>query len=414
MMTTSGKHVLAICGGGNAGHALAVVASATFDGDIVWLVRSEERANLYRAATGEGLRSSGVITGHADRLRTVSSDPQQVIPDADIVVIAVPAFAHRPVLLQIAPYLKDDVLVGCAPARGGFEFEASSLIGGLAPAGNRVLFGLQTLPWSTRIVEAGRLVNFGAEKASVLMATLPAAAAPATAERLTQLFGMAIAPTSSFLDMTLGNPGQHIHPGLMYGHFHAWAGETFAEDAVPMFYADADEEVSASVEALSAETLTVAHAVEAASGGGLDLSGVLSTLDWLRRSYPTQTGDLSTVSSCFRTGPLLHRKAPMKPASDGRLQPQFDYRYLTEDVPFGLVVTRAIAELAGVATPAIDQVIAWTGRVTGARYLADGRIGGPDVLPLPIPQNYGVTTLNELLTWYAGGPDARRPSPVGS
>src|SRR5436190_16916447 len=37
------RPVLAICGSGNAGHALAVVASQNFDGDIDWLVGSEER-----------------------------------------------------------------------------------------------------------------------------------------------------------------------------------------------------------------------------------------------------------------------------------------------------------------------------------------------------------------------------------
>lgn len=409
-MTKSRKPVLAICGGGNAGHALAVVASATFDGDVVWFVQSEERAALYRAAMGEGLRSSGVITGQADRLRAVSSDPREIIPDADVVVIAVPAFAHRPVLLQIAPHLKDDALVGCAPARSGFEFEASSLIDGLAPAGARTLFGLQTLPWSTRIVEPGRLVNFGAQKAAVLMATLPGDAAPAAAARLSSLFGMTIEATSSFLDMTLGNPGQHIHPGLMYGHFHTWAGETFAEDAVPMFYAHADDRVSAAVEALSADTLDVARALEAASDGQLQLAGVQSTLDWLRMSYPTQTGDLSTVSSCFTTGPLLHRKAPMKPAGDGRLEPQFNYRYLTEDVPYGLVVTKAIAELAGVPTPMIDEVIEWTERVTGAHYLTGGHVGGAGVASLPTPQNYGVTTLDELLDWYVGAARPKAPA----
>ena len=42
------RSVLAICGGGNGGHALAVVASQNFDGDIDWLVGSEEKADLLR------------------------------------------------------------------------------------------------------------------------------------------------------------------------------------------------------------------------------------------------------------------------------------------------------------------------------------------------------------------------------
>jgi hypothetical protein len=404
----SGKPVLAICGGGNAAHALAVVASRTFDGDVLWLVRSEERRSLLGAASGEGLTSTGVITGRADRLRAISCDPAEVIPFADVVVIVVPAFAHLPVLETIVPHLKERVLVGCAPARSGFEFEACSRILDLAPAGERTLFGLQTLPWSTRIVEPGRVVNFGALKANVLMATLPSSAAPAVAAKLTQLFGTTITPTASFLDITLGNPGQHIHAGLMHGHFHAWDGGTYGDDDVPMFYAHATEQVSSWVEGLSDDTLRVARTLEAASGGQLDLRGVLSTLEWLRLSYPAQTRDLSTVSSCFRTGPLLHRKAPMKRAPDGRLAPDFHYRYLMEDVPYGLVVTKAIAELAGAATPTIDRVVAWTESVTGTRYLVDGSVRGPDAAALPLPQNHGLESRDDLVSWYLGAVESPR------
>lgn len=408
---TSGARLrtLAICGGGNAGHALSVVASQTFDGDVKWLVGSNDKADLlHSSACNGGLVSSGVINGRAGRLRLVSSDPAEVVSDADIVVIAVPAYAHKIVLAQVAPFLKDEVIVGCAPSRSGFEFEACSLISDLAPAGRRTIFGLQTLPWSTRVVTPGSEVNFGAVKANVLMASLPAEAAPSLGELLSRLFDITITPTAGFLNLTLGNPGQHIHPGLMHGHFGSWNGETFAPEAVPMFYADASETVSASVVGLSDDTLAVARALEAASDGRLDLSGVPSVLEWLRMSYPAQTADTSTVSSCFTTGPLLHRKAPTKPADDGLLQPEFDYRYLTEDVPYGLVVTRAIAELASVPTPTIDRVIDWTERMIGVEYLTDGKVGGPDAVSLPLPQNYGVATLDELLEWYVGLSGVRR------
>jgi hypothetical protein len=153
-----------------------VAISQSFDGEIVWLVRSEEKAELLRRGVfaPPGLRSTGVIEAVADKLTAVSPDPAEIIPSADIVIIAVPAFAHAPILKQISQYLKDDVLVGALPTRSGFEFEACSIISGIEPQGRRILFGLQTLPWSTRVQEPGRVVNFGALKAKVLMATLSA------------------------------------------------------------------------------------------------------------------------------------------------------------------------------------------------------------------------------------------------
>ena len=404
---------IAICGGGNAGHALAIVTSQTFDGEVAWLVGSMDRADVLRErAIAGGLESTGVIAGRADRLRVVSSDPAEVVAGADIVIIAVPAFAHLPVLAQIAPHLGEDALLGCAPTRSGFEFEALRFIDGVAPHGRRVIFGLQTLPWSTRIVERGSVVNFGATKANVLMATMPHERAHELAPELTRLFGTEITPTANILDLTLGNPGQHIHPGLMHGHFRSWSGETFGEEDVPLFYKDATEDVSASVEALSDDSLAVARRLEAASGSTLDLSGVLPVHEWLRISYPTQTQDFTSVSSCFRTGPLQHRKAPMTDAGDGRLTPDFQYRYLNEDVPYGLVVTRAIAELAGVDTPALDRVIDWAQERMGVRYLVGGSLRGPDAGALPIPQNYGIDSLEALLDWYASPPDRVAAAPA--
>ena len=57
--------------------------------------------------------------------------------------------------------------------------------------------------------------------------------------------------------------------------------------------------------------------------------------------------------------------------------PDFSHRYITEDVPYGLVVTRGVAELAGVPTPTIDRVVAWAQRVAGLSYLVEREIDKP-------------------------------------
>src|SRR5262249_27051598 len=159
-----------------------------------------------------------------------SSDPAQVIPDADIVMIVVPAFAHASVLSRIGPHVSDRTAIGCLPTRGGFEFEASQLVSEVTVGRRRGrIFGLQTLPWSTRVVSPGEVVHFGAVKAEVVMAAMPASEAPELAAQLTRILGTQIVATDAFLNLTLGNPGQFVHPGLMYGHFRSWDGEEYEE-----------------------------------------------------------------------------------------------------------------------------------------------------------------------------------------
>jgi hypothetical protein len=408
----SGRHrrpVLAICGSGNAGHALAVVASQTFDGDIDWLVGSEEKADLLRRGMSvDGLRSTGVIEARADRLRKISGVPAEVIPEADLVMLVIPAFLHASVLSRIQPYVSDSAAIGCLPTRGGFEFEASRLVSRDGVGRRRRLFGLQTLPWSTRVVNPGESVHVGVAKAEVLLSALPAADGPDLAQQLSHVLGTKVVAMDAFLNLTLGNPGQFIHPGIMYGAFASWQGEEYESETVPLLYAEASDETGKLVEQLSDDALAVARAIEMQSRGALDLGGVVPVHDWLRSAYSHATADMTTVATCFRTGPIQARKAPMVEVSPGRFAPNFNYRYLSEDVPYGLVITRAMGEIARVPTPAIDKVVQWAESAMQKAYFRDGKIAGQDARHLPIPQNYGVFTLPDLIAWYgAGGPRVR-------
>jgi hypothetical protein len=394
------RSVLAICGGGNGGHALAVVASQNFDADIDWLVGSEEKADLLRRGmSADGLHSTGVIRGDAHRLRTISADPAQVIPNADIVMIVVPAFVHAMVLRRIAPHVSEATTVGCLPTRGGFEFEATRLIPRYGGTCERI-FGLQTLPWSTRVVTPGRVVNIGAAKAEVVLAALPAGDGAGIAARLSEIIGTQVVPAEGFLNLTLGNPGQFIHPGLMYGHFRSWRGEEYDQDGIPMFYADATDEIGEIVEGLSDDAIAVARTIEVGSGNAVNLQEVIPVHEWLRSSYGHVTGDTNTVATCFRTGPIQARKAPMNEVRPGRFAPNFGYRYLSEDVPYGLVITRALADIVNVRTPTIDEVVRWAQSAMQRIYLVGEELEGPDVRDLPIPQHYGVSALSDLIEWY--------------
>jgi opine dehydrogenase len=102
----------------------------------------------------------------------------------------------------------------------------------------------------------------------------------------------------------------------------------------------------------------------------------------------------------------------MVESSPVKFVPSFGYRYLSEDIPFGLVPTRALAEIAAVQTPAIDDVITWAQSVLQKTYLAGDRLRGADVRRLPIPQNYGVFTLSDLVDWQSdrGFSEASVPS----
>ena len=76
--------------------------------------------------------------------------------------------------------------------------------------------------------------------------------------------------------------------------------------------------------------------------------------------------------------------------------PDFRARYLAEDVPFNLLVTRSIAGLAGVPMPMVDRVLIWAQTQLGKEYLLDGSLQGADLQATRAPQRFAITSLNQL------------------
>jgi hypothetical protein len=93
------------------------------------------------------------------------------------------------------------------------------------------------------------------------------------------------------------------------------------------------------------------------------------------------------------------------------LIPDFSHRYLTEDVPFGLVVLRGVAELTGVPTPTIDKIVLWAQNASGVRYLVPAQaeldqseentsnfiLRGEHVFRTRCPQRFGWFELNHFM-----------------
>ena len=90
-------------------------------------------------------------------------------------------------------------------------------------------------------------------------------------------------------------------------------------------------------------------------------------------------------------------KHPVKKTDDGKFVPDFTYRYMTEDIPYGLAVIRGMAEIAGVDTPSIDKVLTWSQKQMGKEYLVNSKLQGKDIATSRAPQRYGFTTLESIL-----------------
>jgi hypothetical protein len=396
---------ITICGGGNAAHTLTGLLGSQDRLDVqVYAPFGNEAERWQEGARGGGVivhTPAGVRTG---RPRRISRDAREVVAGSQLIILALPAFAHQPTLQAIAPYLEPGAWVGAMPARGGFDFAVRQALGGCAVA----IFGLQTLPWACRILDYGREALVLGAKAQVDLAAWPPDEAPVIAARLGELLGVPLNPVPGFLNLTLADTGQVIHPGIMYGLFHTWDGQPFPEHL--LFYQGVDAAIAETLQQMSEEIQALRLRLETRYPQ-LDLSAVRPLGEWLMRSYPAAIADPGSLQSRFATNrSYAGLQAPMQPVAGG-YAPDFQARYLSEDVPFGLLVTRGIAELAGVDTPVIDGVLAWAQARLGKEYLTAGsrargaqtapkaRLTGADLTTTRAPQRYGISSLEQLMNF---------------
>ncbi|CAK9099277.1 Octopine dehydrogenase (OcDH) [Durusdinium trenchii] len=311
----------------------------------------------------------------------ISNDPS-LAGKADVIILAVPSFAHGQYFEAFYPYIKAGTIVACMPARSGGDILFASKM--KEKADSLAFVGFETLPWACRFTEWGKRATILGTKGQILAAVTPESEATRAIATLQGLLGVfpAIEKSPNNLGISLRNPGQVIHPGVMYGRWcsEKWDGKPLAEK--PLFYQGVDDFTEKVLLGLSDEVQDVCRKVEALVPG-FNLKDACTLHRWYLDSYKGQMADDSTLKLSMNTNSayvgLTH---PMNPV-DGGFMPDLKYRYLAEDVPTGLCFTRGLAELLEVPTPTIDKVIMFAQVSLGKSFLVDGKMadrGAPQVL----------------------------------
>lgn len=391
---------ITICGGGNAAHAVIPIIRNNFSGKLnLFLPYGDEAAHFKKLIEEKRFITATIgekkLYGRPDKVSKFAKD---VCKEADLILMPLPAFAHELTLLQIAPFLKKEAIIGAIPARSGFEYSTLKILKDNKKEKVKI-FGMQTLPWACRIKEYASKVDILGKKRSVGMAAFPHKITSELASFLTRLLDLKIEPLPNMLTLSLANVGQIIHPGIMYSLFKGKEELKYRKEKIPLFYQGVTKEISETLKVLSDEVLVLTKEIKNIDKS-INLNHVLGLKDWLIYSYKDSIADKSTLQSCFVTNSAYKGlRAPMKRIDNDYFLADFQARYLTEDVPYGLVVTKAIAQLAKVDMPVIDEVILTVSKWIGKEYIKRGYLEGKDIKDTRIPQNYGINNLEEIAVY---------------
>jgi len=129
---------------------------------------------------------------------------------------------------------------------------------------------------------------------------------------------------------------------------------------------------------------------------------MLSYLDLERLNHGS--GHVDILKSLKDSQQLNKIQTPTVPGPDGvsrRLDTNF--RFFTDDISYGLLIAKWIAEKLEIATPCIDEVITWAQNLRGEYFLSrEGYVDTKWCLEqgkfyTGIPDAYGISELKDLL-----------------
>lgn len=365
---------ICICGGGHLAHALVSTLGAHPAVDVRLLTRRP--ADWSKTVEAHCL-DDYLLLGRA---RVISSDPSEVIPGADVVLLAVPAFARTDVLKKIYPQINRDALVGSIPGTAGFDWITRRILGG-----GVTVFGVQRAPYVCRILEYGRSVQISGIRPCIYLGAIPCTESPWISRLMQQALGLPVVPLPNYLAVTLTPGNSFFHSSRLYSLFRGWGRDTVFSKEI-LFYEEWDDYATKMYCAFDREIQDITHNIP------VDLTCVIPAMKHYRVKTPLEmTRTIRSIRA------LKGLKVPLRATADGYV-PDFEHRFFTEDIYHGLVSVRGIASLAGVRTPAIDKVLRWAGRLVGRRFIRGGRLLASENPDLPIPENFGIHTREELVS----------------
>ena len=278
------------------------------------------------------LQGAGAVAGAYPV--TAAAEIGDAVRGAEAVVLTVPGFGHRAVIDGMAPHLVpgQTVVINSHCSFSGLYLARQAPGVGIVAWGTTVVTGRRTGPLA---------VDISNIRSKVDVAGLPAASGAAGLALCAALFGDRFVLREDLVAISLSNLNPQNHLAMALCNLTRMErGEDWPN------YWGITPAVGRLMEALDAERLAVAAAYGVA---------VRTIFDHFHLSFDVPRASVGEMAAAVQA----RGRGPLGPKS-------LDTRYLTEDVPFGLVPTEVLARAAGVAVPlhtgGIDMLSALAGR----------------------------------------------------
>jgi len=339
---------VAILGAGHGGQAIA--GDLTLAGHEVRLASVPAHStniDLLKAFGGivvEGITSSGAKPGFA-KIALITTDVAEAIRDAQVIMVVVPAFGQGDFMKILTEKAEAGQIIVFHPG-----YYASLVFAKMLKEAGRegeLIFGdTLSLIFAAKTKGLGH-VNIKAMKVELPFATLPSINTAKALWVLSDLYPV-LSPAYSVLQTSIDNIGSIVHPVTTLLNMSR------IEQMGP--YKTSHYDVSPSVgrvmESLDKEKMMIANELGMEAFSFMDI--MFSIYKVKASNIFDQMSQISAHNVQMAPGDLKHR-------------------YITEDVPYGLVPLAAFGKLLNIKTPNIDAIINLACMANGENYWEMGR-----------------------------------------
>ena len=352
------KDTVAVLGGGNGGHAVA--ANLSLSGFKVSLFELPQFAESFeKVLRTREIRIEGVSIDGTAKLDLATIDIQQAIKDAEVIFVITPAFGHKVMAEVCAPFVQDGQIIVLMPGSGG-SLEFVNIFKQKKVKREITFAESCTLPYGARLKGPGHvsvLIN------AVILPTgvFPSKKTNDVIHKLRQFYPV-MTPAKDVLEAAINNPNPIVHPAatlLSATHIEHSKGEfyLYSEGMTPS--------VARTFESLNEERLSICKALGYRLYHWDNLEFRNYNLGETEEECRYRILNTSMDAAFGKDG--IYAGIKMKGPEN------LKDRYVTEDVPYGMVLVSTLGDLVGVATPTHNAVIQLASVINRTNYWKTGR-----------------------------------------
>src|SRR4030043_228815 len=352
------KNLIAVLGGGNGGHAVA--ANLSLSGFKVNFFELPKFAGSFeKVLRTKEIRVEGVSIDGVAKLNLATIDIKQAIKEAEIIFVVTPAFGHKAMAEVCAPFVQDGQIIVLMPGSGG-SLEFAKIFKDKKVKREVTFAESCTLPYGTRLKGASHVSVF---INAIILPTgvFPSKRTSNVIPKLKQFYPI-IMPVKDVLEAAINNPNPIVHPAATL------LSATRIEHSKGEFYLYAEgmtPAVARTFQSLNEERLSICKAL------GYKL------YHWHNLEFKNYNLGETEEECRYR---ILNTSMDAAFGKDGiyagikmKGPEHMKDRYVTEDVPYGMVFLSTLGDLLGVPTPTHDAVIQLATVINRTDYWKTGR-----------------------------------------